>query len=234
MKILLEFARGPLFRLTFAVMVLGLARILILDIWGMIEAYRRAGDKNIPWKLTMIRTVEWLFPVKRVMHHRPLYSLTGILFHIGLLTVPLFLFAHVQLWRSGIGFGWFTLPRLWADILTIMTIVMGAGLFFGRLGHSKSRVISRKQDYLWPLLLIIPFVTGFICANLGVAPKFYHLVLLTHILSAELIFVLLPFTKIAHCVLMPLSQIVMTLAWKFPAKVDEDICVTLNKKGAPV
>jgi hypothetical protein len=58
--------------------------------------------------------------------------------------------------------------------------------------------------------------------------------MLLHVLSAELIFVLLPFTKIAHCVIMPLSQFVITLAWKFPANTDEDVVVTLNKKGEPV
>jgi hypothetical protein len=47
---LLDFARGPLFRLTFALMALGLLRILLLDIIGAIEAYRRAGDKTVQWK----------------------------------------------------------------------------------------------------------------------------------------------------------------------------------------
>ena len=80
----------------------------------------------------------------------------------------------------------------------------------------------------------MPFVTGYVCANLGVSAGVYRACMLVHILSGELIFVLLPFTKIAHCVLMPLSQMVGTLAWKFPAAVDEDVTTTLNKKGAPV
>jgi cytochrome c oxidase assembly factor CtaG len=95
-------------------------------------------------------------------------------------------------------------------------------------------VISRGQDYLWPLVLIVPFVTGFICTNVGVSSGAYRGVMLVHMLSAELIFVLLPFTKIAHCILMPLSQVVITLAWKFPARVDDDVCETLGKKGAKV
>jgi len=58
--------------------------------------------------------------------------------------------------------------------------------------------------------------------------------MLVHILSANLIFLLIPFTKIAHCVLMPLSQVICTLAWKFPPDTDDDIATTLNKKGDPV
>lgn len=234
MDALLEFARGPLFRLTFAVMVLGLLRILILDIVGMVQAYRRAGDKTIPWRLTIMRTLEWVFPAKRLLHHRPVYSIVAIAFHIGLIVTPIFLFAHVRLWKSAIGFGWWTLPADVANIMTLATIVLGLALFLGRVGVQQARVISRKQDYLWPLLLIIPFITGYVCANLGVAPKTYQAFMLVHVLSGELIFVLLPFTKIAHCVLMPLSQLVSTLAWKFPARVDEDVAETLDKKGAPV
>jgi len=107
-------------------------------------------------------------------------------------------------------------------------------LLIGRISSKASRFLSRKQDYLWPVLLVIPFVTGYICANWAVAPRLYQLLMLTHVLSAEVIFVLVPFTKIAHCVLMPFSQLVSVLAWKFPARVDDDVCTTLGKKGAPV
>jgi hypothetical protein len=33
---------------------------------------------------------------------------------------------------------------------------------------------------------------------------------------------------------MPLSQFIINLAWRFPAQVDDDVCTTLGKKGAPV
>jgi nitrate reductase gamma subunit len=215
-------------------MVLGLLRILILDIIGMVEAYRRAGDKKIPWRLTIYRTLEWLFPVKRVFNHRPIYSVAAILFHIGLLVTPIFLYAHVRLWEKGIGFGWITLSANTAYWLTTMTIALGFGLLLGRLLLSRARAISRKQDYLWPALLIIPFITGYVCANMAVNPNIYNAFMLAHIISGEIIFVLMPFTKIAHCVLMPLSQLVSVLAWKFPPSVDREIAVTLDKKGTPI
>jgi len=82
--------------------------------------------------------------------------------------------------------------------------------------------------------LLIPFVTGFVCAHLSVNPKIYQSFMLMHVLSADLIFILIPFTKIAHCVLMPLSQIVCTIAWKFPPDTDDAICTTLNKKGVRI
>lgn len=234
MEAILEFVRGPLFRLTFALMVLGLLRIFILDIWGMIEAYSKAGDKTVPWGIAIKKTINWLVPINRAVKSRPLYSLFSILFHVGLILVPLFLFAHVQLWKGSLGFGWITLSKDLADILTVSTIVFGILLFVGRVSSRESRFISRKQDYLWPLLLIIPFVTGFICANMVVSPQGYQVSMLIHILSGELIFILLPFTKIAHCVIMPMSQFIIAVAWRFPPDTDKDVVITLNKEGEPI
>lgn len=234
MEAWLDFARGPLFRFSFAVMTLGLLRIFVLDIYGAVEAYRKAGDKVMPWKLVVNRTLQWVVPINRVFKNRPVYSVLSILFHVGLLLVPIFLFAHVQLWQKAIGISWPSLPKEVADILTLLTLVCAIALFIGRVASRPSSFISRKQDYLWPLLLSVPFATGYICSNVGVSPTVYQLSMLAHVLSGGLIFILIPFTKIAHCVLMPFSQLISTLAWKFPPDTDEDVCTTLNKKGAPV
>lgn len=234
MDAVLDFARGPLFRFTFAVMVLGLLRILVLDIIAAISAYHKAGDKTMPWRLVIRRSLEWFVPVRRMFHNRPVYSIYSILFHVGLLLVPTFLFAHVQLWEKAIGIAWPALPETVADILTVTTIVFALLLFASRLAKRTSSFLSRKQDYFWPLLSILPFITGFICANLSVRPAVYQVFMLMHILSGELVFVLIPFTKIAHCVLMPMSQVICTLAWKFPPETDDKVCTTLGKKGAPV
>jgi len=234
MQELLDLARGPLFRFSLAVMLLGLARVLALDLIAAWGAYRRAGDKTLPWGFIGRRTLQWMFPVRRLFVSRPLFSLISILFHIGLLLVPLFLFAHVELWRGAIGFGWPALPKFLADWLTLGFIVCALGLVIARVSSRASRFISRPQDFLWPLVLLVPFVSGYACANLGLGPALYRIGMLAHVLSAETIFVLLPFTKIAHCVLMPFSQLISNLAWKFPADTDDLVCTTLNKKGAPV
>jgi len=234
MDTFLEYARGPIFKLSITIMILGLARIVLLDIWSAYEAYRKAGDKSMPWKLIISRTIEWMFPVKRVLNNRPFYSIFSILFHVGLLIVPLFLYAHVSLWQKDISIPWLTLPYSWAYVLTISTIVFAIALFIGRLLNQTSSFLSRKQDFLWPLLLLIPFISGFVCSHLNITANQYQYFMLMHIMAGNLIFILIPFTKIAHCVLMPLSQVVCIIAWKFPAATDDDIAETLNKKGEPV
>lgn len=234
MESLLNFARGPLFRLCFAVMILGLARILFIDVWAAYKAYRKTADKKMPWKLILSRSWEWFFPLKRIKRNFTIYSVLSVLFHIGLIIVPLFLLAHIQLWKNSIGISWPSLPFLWAFWLTVGTIVFTISLFIGRLVIKQARDLSRKQDYLWLLLLLIPFATGFVCANFSISPQSYRFFMVVHVLSGELIFILIPFSKIAHCVLEPLSQVISTLAWKFPPSTDDEICTTLNKKGARV
>ena len=234
MEALLDIARGPLFRFSLAVMLLGLLRVIVIDLTAAVSAYRRAGDKTLPWRLIIRRTVRWLFPVNRLLINRPVYSVFSVLFHVGILIVPIFLFAHVTLWKEALGFGWPTLPKVWADWMTLGTVVFALALLVGRIASRESRFLSRKQDYLWPIILLIPFVTGYICANLGPGPALYRLSMLVHMLAGEAIFLLLPFTKVAHCVLMPFSQFISNLAWKFPPTAEEPVTATLNKKGAPV
>jgi nitrate reductase gamma subunit len=234
METMLDLLRGPIFRFSFAIMILGLARLIFLDLTAAIAAYRRAGDRTVNWKQVISRSLEWLIPVRRVFNSRPLHSLYSILFHVGLLLVPIFLYAHVRLWQADIPLGWPTLSKNWADLLTIATIVFSLLLFISRMVRRSSSFISRKQDMFWPLLLIIPFVTGFVCVNLNINPPAYDFFMLVHLVSGNLIFILIPFTKIAHCVLMPFSQLVSHVAWRFPPETDEAVCATLNKKGAPV
>ncbi len=234
MEQLLDFARGPLFRLTFAIMILGLGRRVILTIWNIVQAWREAGDKNVPLGDVIAQTMKWLLPFGTLFQTRPAFSFISVLFHIGLLITPIFLYAHVQLLGETLGFTWPTLPHNVAHILTALTVVTAILLLLGRVLVRQSSFLSRKQDILWPPLLAIPFATGLACAWMGLSPEVYQWSMLIHVLSAELIFVLIPFTKIAHCVLLPFSQLISVLGWKFPADSGEKVTIALNKKGMPI
>jgi len=230
----IEFGRGPLFRLAFCLMVLGLLRVVALTIAGIAEAYRRNSDHIVPWKGVARQTLGWLLPVRRLWGARPLYSLASVLFHVGLLGVPLFLAAHLRLWRDATGFAWPGLPQRPADYLTLLTIAAGTGLFCGRVFHRTARALSRLQDYAWPPLLVLPFLTGFLCAHAPLASRAYQQVMLLHIYSADLILATIPFTKIAHCVLAPFSQAVTAVAWKFVPGAGQRVAATLGYGDLPV
>jgi nitrate reductase gamma subunit len=231
---MLEFARGPLFRFTFVLLVLGLVRLVGLTVYGAVRTYARAGDKRLLWPIIRQRTLWALLPFLRLHRTRTLYGVVSVVFHVGLISVPIFLFAHVYLWKRGLGVSWPALPPIVADVLTVLTIVAAVGLFALRVGSRLSRTLGRAADYAWPWLLAVPFVSGFLAAHPTWCPVPYNLMLLVHILSAELVFVLIPFSKIAHCVLIPFSQLVSDLGWHFPASAGRDVAKALGKESMPV
>ena len=229
----IDFARGPLFRLCFALMALGLLRIVINTLLGVKEAYQRNPDKIVSWKEIRHQTLGWLFPVGRLWRQRPIYSALSFLFHVGMIVTPLFLASHVLLWRNAVGFGWPVLPQQLANWLALLVIVTGTAIFLGRALHSGARNLSKFQDYLWPLLIMTPFATGYIASNAVISPRTYQEMMLVHIYTGDLILLMIPFTKLAHCVLAPLSQLVTAIAWKFPAGAGDRVAESLGFADRP-
>lgn len=231
MEELINFAKGPLFRFSFAVMILGLIRLVYLTIVNGLTAKKKAKDKELPKKY--VRKLTWGFVLPlRAFRVKPVYGFVSIVFHVGLSITPIFLYDHALLINNSIGFSWLsiTLSKHTADILTIMTIIAGAILFIMRVANKFSRFLSRTQDFLWPLILLIPFISGFVCSQITVSPAAYQVFFLIHVLSGCLIFVLIPFTKIAHCILLPFGQWITARVWKLDPDGGENTLITLGKK----
>ncbi|MFP4368180.1 MAG: hypothetical protein ACLFR2_01225 [Candidatus Kapaibacterium sp.] len=232
MENLTEFATGPLFRLSIAIMLLGLARALYLAIAGGLEAKRKAADKELPKSFVTRLTFGYMLPL-RALRMKPFYSIISIIFHAGLIVTPIFLYDHVHLIYSSIGIAWLglTLPKQAADILTLVTILAGIMLLVLRASGKESRFLSRPQDYWLLILLIIPFVSGYVCSNFIITPGAYDAFFLIHVLSGNLIFILLPFTKLVHSVLLPLSQWITARSWKFDPQGPENAAVVISREG---
>lgn len=230
----LDLGKGPLFRLSFVLMILGLARVFILSLGGMLHAYSRAGDKSFSFSTYLKKTIVWLIPLGKLWRKRPYYSALSFVFHIGLILTPIFLYEHIALLGKSTGFMIPTLPDNIADYFTLLAIFGAIGIFLGRVLYRDARALSRKQDYIWPLLLLAPFLTGYICQNLTLAPQTYRIFMLIHVYSANMVMLFIPFTKIAHCILLPLSQFVSAIGWKFPVGAGDKVALTLGKSENPL
>jgi hypothetical protein len=226
----LAFAKGPLFRLSLMVMILGLGRLLFIALAGMVQAYRRAGNKALDGARIARQTAAGLVPSFRPDRIRLIYSIGSFLFHVGLILVPLFLHGHIQLWEKGIGLSWPALPVAWADGLSLLVIVTGAGLLVGRISHPQSRSISRSQDFLLPLLVLIVFISGFFASHPNWNPFSYKPTLLIHVLGGDLLLLVAPFSKLAHVILWPFRHLATELAWRFPPEAGSRILSTLDKE----
>jgi nitrate reductase gamma subunit len=226
----LNFATGSLFRLCLMVMVLGLGRVLLIALVGMAQAYGRAGDKSIDAARIARQTLAWLIPSFRPGLNRWIYSASSFMFHVGLIVVLVFLYAHIQLWKKGIGLSWPALPMNWADGLSLLVIATGVALLLGRGANLASRATSRFQDFVLPFSILVPFVTGVLASHPRWNPFSYQGTLLVHVLSGDFLLVLIPFSKLAHVVLWPFRQLATELAWRFPPEAGPKILSTLGKE----
>ena len=94
--------------------------------------------------------------------------------------------------------------------------------------------MSSTIDYVLLIVLSVPFISGFMAVHPVFNPISYKGIMLIHILSAELVFVLMPFTKLAHCVLFPFDRISSEVYWRMPAGAGEKIAHELHGGDAKV
>ena len=233
MEAWLEWARGPAFVFSFAFMVLGLVRHVVLTVAEMYRTMRRAGDKTLASSKLARATLAWLVPIRKIRNEF-LYSATSVVFHICILIVPVFMGGHIALWSRGLGVSWPAISNEVADVLTIVAIVTVVALLVQRVSARATRSLSRFQDYSLPLLIAVPFVTGFLAMHPASNPFSYEAVLLVHVMSANLIFVLIPITKLSHVTLMPSVQFVSEIGWKWPLDSGSRVAVALRKEEEPV
>ncbi len=231
MEYWLQWARGPAFIFALAFMILGLTRHVGLTLWEIYRSWRRAGDKALPYRQICGNTLHWLFPVGEIVRN-PLFSLTSIVFHIAILIVPLFLAGHIALWHRSLGPSWPAIPNTLANVLTIVAVMAAVALAVQRLAAKSTRALSRFQDYALLLVIALPFASGIMVMHPAYNPCSYSAILFVHVMSANLIMVLIPLTKLTHAVLMPGVQLVAELGWHWPADAGSKLAVTLGKEEA--
>jgi hypothetical protein len=228
MEQMLAFARGPLFIAAFTLMLLGLLRLILFELAAMAKAWTGMRDRNIPWSQNLKTFAEWLIPVRIIPRARPVMSTMSFLFHVGLIIAPIFLAEHIRLWQRGIGFGWPALGREAADFLTLLTMASCLVLLGIRTLHQPARALSGFWDYALLIILFVPFASGYAMVHPRWLVTSYSSMTLIHVLSAELIFALMPFTKLSHAVLFPFDRISSDFFWRFPADGPDKVAAALH------
>ena len=67
-----------------------------------------------------------------------------------------------------------------------------------RIVRPEVRILTETWDYVLLSLTALPFATGFFAYH-QVGP--YELMMILHLLTAEILLILIPFTKLAHMIL---------------------------------
>lgn len=223
----LELAYSPLMRFILAILILGLLRLIILTILDMVTAIKRARDRRIDYWAMISNTISWLFPINKIGRTKHLYSFASFGFHIGILVSALFLSNHIEILNKVIGIHWLNFPKQILDIFTVLMILCGSYLLAYRIYAPSSRNLSNRMDYLLLILLLGIFTSGYI-AGRAWNPIPYDLLMLGHTLMGGTILLIIPFTKISHCVLFPLIRLGSEIAWHFPPNAGRRVTKTLH------
>lgn len=122
----------------------------------------------------------------------------GYTFHIGLFVVLLLFGPHIQFFRETLGVSWPGLPSTVVDLVAAISIIALLVALVSRLVEPVKRFLSGFEDYFTWALTFLPFVTGYMSFHHMLLP--YTTMLALHILSVELLMVVLPFSKLIHSV----------------------------------
>jgi len=142
--------------------------------------------------------LHWIVPFAgRNTRMHPFYTIVSYAFHVCVLVTPLFLMGHAVLWQESWGIRWWSMPQGVADVMTL--VVISACLFFivRRLIRPEVRNVSYPSDFLLALVVMAPFVTGFMAHQQWLP---YRPMLIAHMISGALWLLLIPWTRLVHMI----------------------------------
>ncbi len=194
---LLMWARGPGFQIATVVLLFGIV-LRIVEILALGRARDLAPPKASPAQ-SGLRTVFSRFLPRHGMAMRsPVIHIGGYLFHAGFFIVLLFFGPHIQLFEEGFGIGWPGLPSPLIEAVTVISMVALVAVLIARVRDPVRKLLSTFEDYAVWVVTFLPFLTGFMAVNKLGLP--YTWMMALHVLSVELLMVVLPFTKLTHAV----------------------------------
>ncbi len=143
--------------------------------------------------------LHWIIPfANRNTRLRPVFTIVSFAFHLCLLITPLFVMGHAVLWQqSRFAIRWWSLPPGLVDFMTLV-VIFGC-LFFAvrRLTAPEVRNVSDWTDYALLLLVVSPFLTGFLAHMQWLPPK---IMVTLHIICGALWLLAIPFTRLSHMI----------------------------------
>ena len=130
-------------------------------------------------------------------------TMAAFIFHICLFAVPIFLSAHVILFKESWDISWWWLPDMAADIMTLIVIACCFFFMGRRVILPEVRYLTSVSDYLVLAVVAVPFISGLWVYHQWSA---FPAVMLIHIASGEIMLMIIPFTKLSHMLFFPFTR----------------------------
>jgi nitrate reductase gamma subunit len=209
---LLEFARGPALWFSLAVLAAG-------TLWRVLAIWRLGARPDLsepratrPLAGALRGILVHMLPRKDVSRGTALAYLNGYVYHLGLAVIVFGYLPHIHFMKRLTGLSWPALPEPVVFVAVGLTFVSMFIALLARLTDPVRRLLSTFDDYFSWFIVFLPLATGMIAiqrsysAAAAPTPPLDPLPLAVHLLSVELLFVWLPFGKLAHAFLVFFSR----------------------------
>ncbi len=203
-----SFVEGPLLWVAFLIFIIG-SLLRVAQFLFVSRKMDKIIYQHFSWKYIFATLGRWLLPLNKDVAKNPVFTILGYIFHICLLIVPIWFSGHIMLWEeSRFEWSWSSIPDGLADWMTL--ILLGIALFFllRRILSAGIRLISTFSDYVLLIVTVLPFLSGYFLTHgtLDNVAFFGDNMQLLHMLSGELMLILIPFTKLSHFILFFFSR----------------------------
>lgn len=153
------------------------------------------------------RLERWLMVLRTsILRHRPYMAAVSLIFHVALLITPLFVLAHNELLDMAFGFSLVSFSETMSNKMTLLVVACGAFFLMRRILVRRVRAITAPSDFVFLLIAVGPFLTGWL-AHSHVLD--YQMMIMLHILSAEIMLVMIPFSKFSHMIFFFVSRLLI-------------------------
>lgn len=194
---LLLWARGPGFDWAITIFIFGVAlRLFEIFALGRKKDLSVARSETPGSGIKTVITRTFNFKANTTRTAMTYYG--GMVFHVGLAVTVFLLVPHIEVWDSMLSISWPGLPTSIIDFVVVITMITMVLLLIDRLTSKVKQQLSTYSDYFAWLVTFLPLVTGYLTYHHLWFP--YTHMLAFHILSVELLLVVLPFTKLIHTV----------------------------------
>lgn len=203
MYALYDFVSGPLLWIAFIIFIGGcLFRLISMAVLAKKKDPMVYVYMDLKYALRSI--FHWIIPFRSEnMKMRPVMTLVTFAFHICLLALPIFLFAHVLLWKETWDVSWWYISDPIADIMTLIVIASCIFFLVRRIVLPEVKFLTSTSDFVILGIVAAPFITGFWAYHQWPG---YSFMLILHILSGEVMLAAIPFTRLSHMIFFPFTR----------------------------
>ena len=203
MNAFIDFIMGPMVWIAFLIFILGLIVKFVLIIKD-VNARESYVYSYLTWKHSLRSIFAWLTPfLPQSTKQSPVFYLISYIFHLLLFIVPIFLMSHIVLINEAFQVSWIALDDSVADILTVVVILALVFFTIRRQTVPEVKYLTSSKDYLLIFIVALPFITGFLAYHQFFL---YRWVAIAHVISGEIMLILIPFSRFSHMIVAPLTR----------------------------